>query len=170
MKKWVLSLCALLATATGIVAIPVLQQVQVKQALYAQSGESQIYRDHKTVLDQLDVVATDGVGYDGRLLEFGKLADAVNGKYTMEEMVKLSKHENPVTAMMGMELIARQGGADFLVRFLSDRRKVRYRSGCTVNVMKPIGAVLGEEWGLEGFKEDHRLQLAWLGVVVWTWE
>jgi hypothetical protein len=169
MKHWTAPICAVLITILTIGLVVVTSQASARRALFDLSGESQIYREHKASMDKLDVVAPDGVGYAGNLLEFGKLADQLNGKYAVSEMVKLAKHQQPVVAMLGMELLARNRCFDFLVRFHEDSRVVRYRSGCTVNSVKPIGFILGEYWGLDDYRQQHHLQLSWFGVVL-RWE
>jgi hypothetical protein len=166
MRRWIAPVCAVVIILLTIGLVVVMNQARERRALFDQAGVSQIYRENREALEKLDVVAPDGVGYSGAKLAFGMLADQLEGKYPAAEMVKLAKHQQPVIAMLGMELLARNGYFDCLVRFRQDDRAVHYQSGCTVNTTKPISYVLGEFWGLDEFMQDHAVQLSWLGVVL----
>lgn len=166
MKRWIAPVCAVVIILLTIGLVVVMNQARARRALFDQAGVSQIYRENRAALDKLDVVAPGGVGESGAQLEFGILADQLDGKYPASEMVKLAKHQQPVIAMLGMELLARNGYFDCLVRFHQDDRPVRYRSGCTVNTTKPISYILSEYWGIDEFMQNHAVQLSWLGVVL----
>jgi hypothetical protein len=169
MRRWIAPVCAGLIILLTIGLVVVMNQARARRALFDQAGVSQIYRDHQAALDTLDVVAPNGVGEAGTILAFGILADELDVKYPVTEMVKLAKHQQPVVAMLGMELLARNGYFDCLVRFHQDDRIVHYRSGCTVNSTKPMSYILSEYWGLDTFMKDHAVQLSWLGVVLYRY-
>ncbi len=162
-----LEVAALLAFI--LLCIAVVHRFHLKMAndlLYASAGESRILKGHGLRLGAMTVCAPGGIGPEGAELDFAKLLGDIRGRYGEDDIIRLSKSDNPICTIMGLCLLDWRRHGDYLLRFKDDGRLVHYRSGCTINRTMTIGEIITKIWQIDVYMQDHRIELLWLGRII----
>jgi hypothetical protein len=160
---WAAFLAFTMATGAAVHDIHIMWS---NDLLYRSSGDSRIGKDHGQALEAMTVCAPGGVGAAGARLEFGRLLSEIQGQYPDEEIIKLSKSGNPLCAMMGLCLLDGRRYSDYILRFKDDRRRIRFRSGCTINKDMSIGDIITTCWRFEAFVRQHRFEILLFGRIL----
>jgi hypothetical protein len=145
MKKLFLITGISIALIVGLSTIVIITANRKVAKRYSYS-EDIIYKENANKIDALVDIVDGGVGSNGDPLESGRLIKDLKPRYKESDFIALSKNSNPNARMVALCCLNFDRNEEYIYGFSTDSGVVRYRSGCTINRVMPIGDVVRKYW------------------------